>query len=1201
MTSSPVVQDQIRKYLLGQLTAEDREEIERRLLIDDELFEEVLIMEDDLVDEYLDSELSAAERQLFEQNFLADSESRQKLRLGRALDRHLSAKPLRVVSKSGARDESRPWTATLFSAPLRIAACVVIILGVAFGAWLVFFHQSDVDKGLIALNAAYREQRPVQSRVSAFDYAPFSETRGGAPARVDTAARDRAERILLDAVHDNPGASSYHALGQLYLAEKQFDKAIEQLDKAVKADPRNPKVLSDLGAALIEKGKIDQASSAQGQALEEFARSLENLNQALQLNSNLLEALFNRALCHQYLPLPQAAENDWREYLKKDSSSRWADEARENLKRIEEQTQKTSLTKEGLRQDFLDAYEARNVAAAWGALSLSRTRAGDSIVEGLLDDYLSLAGQQREKEASAQLETLAYAGLVELQRAGDHYTADLVAFYQSATRTQREAAGLAREVMKSANDRYDKGELQQALKLFSQASPLFVDAGDQCEALLADTWVGYCYLRIPDVAKVLETFKRVSGFYENKQYRSLLAESLMAFSDAEANRNEVSRSIDYAYRSLKLSEEIQDTSNILRCLEQLTSRDLQIGDYNASLSASERAFALERAIPHEPKVLWHFYHETALDFYWLGLTTTALEFENAALHEATEAKWALIESRSYERLGLIQEKLRHPEEAIEDAQLALEQAKNIADELPRTNVVAHASLNLGRLHRESGDPQRAIGFYNQSIDLYQKLNNLQFYLYEAHKGKLLTLIALNDDAAAETELGVVLPLFEQYRPKIAEESNRNKFFDTGQNTYDLAIDFEYSRMKNTEKAFAHAEACRARSLLDLMATSSRVDDQGLFDLRVKALTESLSISEIQKRMPEQVQILEYAVLDNKVIAWVVTKQNINHAESRIAASELDRIVRECVLELHNGSTNDESTPTNALKRLYAILIDPAKPFLDSRLQLCIIPDKVLNDVPFGALLSSSGKYLVEDYALEQAPSATVFITCSELAKAREGSQAERILSVGNPRFDRTTYSDLEDLPDARREAEAVASYYALRTVLVEEAAIGKRVKQALSENEVIHFATHLVSNEQSPMLSKLLLTKTKAGTALPESQGALSALEIYRMKLPRAHLVVLSACQSGVERWYKGEGAIGLARPFVAASVPLVVASLWPIDSETSADLMVSFHKHRRQDRLTTVEALRRAQLDTIRNQQPNSKKNYGWAAFTVIGGYTTF
>jgi CHAT domain-containing protein len=121
------------------------------------------------------------------------------------------------------------------------------------------------------------------------------------------------------------------------------------------------------------------------------------------------------------------------------------------------------------------------------------------------------------------------------------------------------------------------------------------------------------------------------------------------------------------------------------------------------------------------------------------------------------------------------------------------------------------------------------------------------------------------------------------------------------------------------------------------------------------------------------------------------------------------------------------------------------------------------------------------------------------------------------------------------------------------------------------------------------------------SDGELQAFEVYRMKLPRARLVVLSACQTGPERVYRGEGAVGIARPFIAAGAPLVVATLWPVESDATAELMVNFHRHRKLDGLPTAEALRRAQLDMLSSPDPRNTQPVNWAAFTVIGGHADF
>jgi len=345
------------------------------------------------------------------------------------------------------------------------------------------------------------------------------------------------------------------------------------------------------------------------------------------------------------------------------------------------------------------------------------------------------------------------------------------------------------------------------------------------------------------------------------------------------------------------------------------------------------------------------------------------------------------------------------------------------------------------------------------------------------------------------------------------------------------------------------------------------------------------------------------VLDDKVIIWVVTRSSRNFAQTGISRDELNKEIRNYLSLLSGVARSKTDNPASQAKELYASLISPVERYLSPGLQLCIVPDDELNFLPFAALVSpGSGRYLIEDYTLEISPSATVFITNSEQAKERAKGGSERVLVVGDPHFDREKFADLRGLPAARREAEEVAKLYDAAP-LVEEAAIAPRVTKELKQADVAHFATHAVPDERSPLLSKLLLSRDLADDRRGHhaSPGFIQASEIYAMRLPRTRLVVLSACQTGIERAYRGEGAIGLARPFIVAGVPLVVASLWPVESEEAANLMISFHKHRKQDRVSTVEALRRAQLEALHNPRPGSPTGYGWAAFITVGGFAGF
>ncbi len=308
-------QHKVREYLLGRLPEAEAEQVELRLLTDPEFAEEFDITVNEITDDYVAGKFSGNDLEQVEEYFFKATQRRGKLKFALALKKRI-----------GPKTSFRPY--------LAIAASLALALG-GFYIWRTLNTQAELNKGLAALQAAFDQERPLEARLSDFPYAPLANKRGG-PTRIDYVQRDRAASLLLNAVSEHPSAASHHGLGKYYLAESQFDKAIDQFQNALKLDPNNAKVLSDLGAALLEQGKIDRNSTDTEKGIDELRRSLQNLNKALTLNPNLPEAIFNRALCRQYLDQPNDAAADWRLYLKYDGSSPWAIEANQALKNLEQ-------------------------------------------------------------------------------------------------------------------------------------------------------------------------------------------------------------------------------------------------------------------------------------------------------------------------------------------------------------------------------------------------------------------------------------------------------------------------------------------------------------------------------------------------------------------------------------------------------------------------------------------------------------------------------------------------------------------------------------------------------------------------------------------------------------------------------------------------------------------------------------------------
>ena len=131
MTPTEEVKEGIRRYLLGQLPDGAREEIERDLMAKEEVFAELLIIEDELTDEYISESLSPDERANFETHFLAAPERQDNLLFARALNRYVTTHP----SEHG--DIARSPVPEL----VRWAAFVALLAILAGALWFFFPRQ----------------------------------------------------------------------------------------------------------------------------------------------------------------------------------------------------------------------------------------------------------------------------------------------------------------------------------------------------------------------------------------------------------------------------------------------------------------------------------------------------------------------------------------------------------------------------------------------------------------------------------------------------------------------------------------------------------------------------------------------------------------------------------------------------------------------------------------------------------------------------------------------------------------------------------------------------------------------------------------------------------------------------------------------------------------------------------------------------
>jgi len=720
----------------------------------------------------------------------------------------------------------------------------------------------------------------------------------------------------------------------------------------------------------------------------------------------------------------------------------------------------------------------------------------------------------------------------------------------------------------------------RAISEYEKSRDLFAQAGDVSEAAIAENSAAQF---LPDVGKIAEARPRFTALIanaENRKFKILLPPAYYWIAISDYGQSRFSDSNKNLKKALGLAEAGHNTFEVQHAAQTLTSNYSDLGELEPALSYASNMLAAN-GIYFESSDQSIRNLDTLADLLLkLNFVATALSFSREGLSMARDIVPQDTRVNSNLRRLVNGESARGNFTAAlnyanDSKQIALSRAHSPEN----TQVTAEIYLLLADVKRQMYDCGEALNDYDQALELYRSLPEFTISSYPIHKGKLFCFKQLDRREDFAKELQTVLDLSEEYRATIREDDSRQAFFASEQEVFDAAT-ANAIREGDNRHAFDITEASRARSLLNFVESDKPIAE---VEKSFPSVTHPLSLQEIQARLPEQIQVVQYAVLPDKLAIWVFTKTRFDLIERPITAAQLEKRVEAYQASLIRKEPVSELKQTGA--ELYELLIPPN---LATDKQICLIADKSLHQLAFASLVSPAGKYLLEDHSLSYAPSASVLVLASENARRKDQVTSERLLSIGNPDFDHEENLNLPDLGSAEAEARSIATEYANGQTLIGGDATKDKFLHSFTEVEVIHFAGHFLVNRQSPGNSKLLF-----------ADGELRSSELGTYKLPQAKLVVLSACETGFERYDKSEGAIGIARTFLALGAPLVVASQWQVDSEPTKDLMIAFHRNRKEKRLTSADSLRQAQLQIMNDDR--TRAPFYWAAFSLFGGYSNY
>jgi CHAT domain-containing protein len=447
---------------------------------------------------------------------------------------------------------------------------------------------------------------------------------------------------------------------------------------------------------------------------------------------------------------------------------------------------------------------------------------------------------------------------------------------------------------------------------------------------------------------------------------------------------------------------------------------------------------------------------------------------------------------------------------------------------------------------------------------------------------------------------------------------------------------ERSRIELLSRRHTPAQAAAAEQELEKLLQEYR---DVRTEIRVRspryaALTEPqpISLADIQTRLlDDRSLLLEYWLGEERSYLWAVTTTSIRGytlpGRSRIEASA--RRFYDLLIESRQRLARAETE--RAAIELGALLLGPVANDIGGR-RLLIAADGILHYIPFAALSDPSAglesppspvrtgsraaaasagcppgaRYcpLIAGHEMANLPSASAL----DVIRKEQGNRpaaartlaifSDPVFAASDPRVtapaSSAASSGFERLPFSRREADAIAALAPPDRTLKAldfEASRAAAERADLAGYRFVHFATHGVVDTARPELSGLVLSLVDR-SGRPQ-EGFLRLPELYNLNLG-ADLVVLSACRTALGREIKGEGLVGLARGFMYAGSPRVVASLWDVRDQATAELMTHFYRGMLRDGLSPAAALRAAQIELWKSGTYEAP--FYWAAFVLQG-----
>jgi CHAT domain-containing protein len=651
-----------------------------------------------------------------------------------------------------------------------------------------------------------------------------------------------------------------------------------------------------------------------------------------------------------------------------------------------------------------------------------------------------------------------------------------------------------------------------------------------------------------------EALRQVKGTH----YRWLHAQMTIQMGECQASTLYMQEAISTELKGAQLSEKFHYPSLELRASTFAATSSLYAGNFDRGLNEITRNLTM-------------FWQSDVTDTRGQNLYAALSDFAEARDWPNTNAfataelisdfpsKDTLDQAIEYQLLALAQERADNHVAA----QAALQKASNLLAVVPEDQSVvirkAEMALQHARIRLHMGDAQSALTLLDEFRQQFNSMDLGQFQgEYFRTYGE--SLLALGHKSEALAPLQQALSITERYLTGFRLEAARLSWSRLQSELYRDILTIKLSSGDPSE-ALAWWEWYKGASLRTSFIPRANI--AGSMNIVSRPLS--------SYTLPRGTALISYVLLPTSTTAFV-----LHEGEATIYTLSSADVIEPLVLRFlrHCSTPNaDLQLLESESAQLYKVLVAPMEAHLKGATALQIETDGLLDRVPFDLLHEAHGPDLADRFDLTFSPGLAY-----NFPSARESLSQESpvfIVAVSDAQG-----AGMPALPEVAQEGVDIASHFRQARLVTGGHITRDQLLRHLSEAHLFHFAGHAVANE------------LVVGLVLGED-SLLDAQSLATVDLRKMQLAVLSGCDTA----NGGDGAFtdvnSLARTFISARVPSVVASRWPVDSDATRQLMHLFYAGLLSGK-TPTSALRAA-TSVLRNTS-GYQNPYYWGSFAVFG-----